>query len=171
MSERIFNVLFVCQYNSARSIMAEALLRKWGMGRFNAYSAGWQPAGSVNPIALDLLDKVKADTSTLAPKHWDTFLTPDAPRFDMVFVVCDTTWARPMPTWPGKPLVARWGFPDPAAMDGSEVEKRALFNLVFGMIERRIKIFCALPDRRLSNLTAQDVSDIHTDVATPVPVA
>jgi arsenate reductase (thioredoxin) len=158
--DRPFNVLFVCRRNASRSLMAEGLLRKWGMGRFETFSAGPEPVEVADPITLDLLNKVSIDTENLRPKHWDLFTGPDAPTLDFVFFVCEEAAARPQPTWNGHPMVATWGFPDPLSLEGSETERRALLNLVFGMIERRVKIFCALPDHRLARLTASDMSDI-----------
>lgn len=167
MSGHSFNVLFVCQHNSARSIIAEALLRKWGMGRFAVHSAGPEPAEAVNPIAIDLLAKAKVETDGLHPKSWDAFIGPDAPALDLVFITCEECWSMPRPAFAGDPLVVKWNFPNPADLHGTDTEKRALYNLVFGMIERRIKIFCALPDRKLANLTARDLSDIAVSEQQP----
>lgn len=158
--DRPFNVLFICRRNASRSLMAEGLLRKWGGGRFDTFSAGPEPRDMPDPITIDLLKKVSIDTDTLRPKHWDLFTGPDAPDLDFVIHVCEESAARPQPAWTGNPLVFTWRFPDPLALEGSETERRALLNLVFGMVERRVKLLCALPDHRLVRLTASDVNDI-----------
>lgn len=160
MPEKIFKVLFVCRKNAARSLMAEGLLRKWGMGRFEVHSAGPEPLEAADPIAMDLLAKVGVDTADLRPKNWDLYTGPEAPAMDFIFFTCEDAAARPQPSWPGHPMLAQWRFPDPLTLQGSETERRALLNLVFGMIERRVKIFCALPDHRLGRLTGADLSDI-----------
>lgn len=165
MAGKVYNVLFICHHNSARSLMAEGLLRKWGGGRFNVHSAGREPLPAINPVARELLERVQVDTSRLHPKRWDRYTGPDAPAMDFVFVVCERCAALPQPDWPGRPLVAHWPFPDPVAQAGTEAERRALANLVFGMIERRVKIFAVLPDSRLARLTARELTAIHADEA------
>lgn len=160
MSGRIFKVLFICRRNAARSLMAEGILRKWGMGRFEVHSAGPEPAEQADPIAMDLLGKIGIETERLRPKSWDLFAGPDAPAMDFIFLTGDDLTPSPDRPWPGQPLIAEWRFPDPLDLQGSETERRALLNLVFGMIERRVKIFCALPDHRLAKLTGADLSDI-----------
>lgn len=158
--DRPFNVLFACRRNASRSLMAEGLLRKWGAGRFETFSAGPEPREAADPITLDLLRRVGIDTDNLRPKSWDLFTGLEAPDLDFVFHVCEETAARPQPAWTGNPLQVTWRFPDPLTLEGSETERRALLNLVFGMVERRVKLLCALPDHRLARLTASDVSDI-----------
>ena len=152
---RILNVLFLCTGNSARSIMAEALLDHWGKGRFRAFSAGSHPTGRVNLYTIELLEKLKLPTTGLRSKSWDEFATPDAPPLDFVFTVCDSAAGEVCPIWPGQPITAHWGFPDPAAFVGPEAEKRAYFADVFRQIENRIRIFTALPLQRLSRLAIQ----------------
>lgn len=160
-----FRVLFICRHNAARSIMAQGLLRKWGGSRFVVESAGSEPATSLDPIAVDLLARVSVSTDGQAPGSVAPYLADNAQPFDFIFTLDDDVWKGPQPKWPGNPLNARWAFPDPSAVDGTDIERRALFNLVFGMIERRVKIFCALPGHRLKRLTAQDLSDIATQQA------
>lgn len=160
MPDHPFKVLFVCRRNASRSLMAEGLLRKWGMGRFEIFSAGPEPLETADPITLDLMKKIEIETDMLRPKRWDLFTGPEAPALDFVFFVCEEAAARPKPLWNGNPMQATWRFPDPLALEGSETERRALLNLVFGMVERRVKIFCALPDHRLARLTALEASDI-----------
>jgi protein-tyrosine-phosphatase len=149
------NVLFLCTGNSARSIMAEVLLNHWGGDRFLAFSAGSHPAGQVNPLTLDLLKKLKFSTRGLRSKSWDEFAEPGAPAMDLVFTVCDQAAGEICPIWPGQPITAHWGFPDPAAFVGPEAEKRAYFAGVFRQIENRIKIFAALPLEKLDRLAIQ----------------
>jgi protein-tyrosine-phosphatase len=149
------NVLFLCTGNSARSIMAEVLLNHWGGDRFLAFSAGSHPAGQVNPLTLDLLKKLKFSTRGLRSKSWDEFAEPGAPAMDFVFTVCDQAAGEICPVWPGQPITAHWGFPDPAAFVGPEAEKRAYFAGVFRQIENRIKIFAALPLEKLDRLAIQ----------------
>lgn len=158
--DRPFSVLFICRRNASRSLIAEGLLRKWGGNRFETYSAGPEPLGEPDPITIDLLQKVGIDTSALRPKHWDLFTGPEAPDLDFVFHACEQSAALPRPAFTGNPLSVTWRFPDPLALEGLETERRALLNLVFGMVERRVKLLCALPDHRLARLTASDVSDI-----------
>ncbi len=152
---KVMSALFLCTGNAARSLMAEALLDHWGGGRFKAHSAGSHPAGRVNPYTIDLLEKLKLPTSSLRSKSWDEFAAPGAPPLDFVFTVCDNAAGEVCPVWPGQPITAHWGFPDPAAFIGPEAEKRALFADVFRQIETRIKIFSALPLARLSRLAIQ----------------
>lgn len=149
------NVLFLCTGNSARSVMAETLLNHWGKGRFTAFSAGSHPTGRVNPLTIELLERLKLPTAGLRSKSWDEFATPDAPQLDFVFTVCDNAAGEVCPIWPGQPISAHWGFPDPAAFVGPEAEKRLQFADVFRQIENRIKIFTALPLERLSRLAIQ----------------
>jgi arsenate reductase len=149
------NLLFLCTGNSARSVMAEVLLDHWGKGRFHAFSAGSHPTGRIHPFTLDLLNNLKLPTVGLRSKSWDEFALPNAPKLDFVFTVCDQAAGEVCPIWPGQPITAHWGFPDPAAFVGPDVEKRALFADVFRQIENRIKIFAALPLEKLDRLTIQ----------------
>ena len=153
MSEKIYNVLFLCTGNSARSVMAECALNRHGAGRFRAFSAGSHPAGTVHPCTLDLLKRLNYRTDGLRSKSWDEFSAPGAPAMDFVFTVCDNAAGEVCPVWPGRPTTAHWPFPDPAAFDGPDVEKRALFARVYGMIERRISIFVNLPIASLDRLS------------------
>ena len=155
MADRTYNVLFLCTGNSARSVMAEVLLNHWGKGRFRAFSAGSHPTGRIHPFTLDLLSVLKLPTAGLRSKSWDEFALPDAPMLDFVFTVCDQAAGEVCPVWPGQPITAHWGFPDPAAFVGPDVEKRALFADVFRQIENRIKIFAALPLEKLDRLAIQ----------------
>jgi len=155
MAEKTYNVLFLCTGNSARSIMAECILRRLGQGRFNAYSAGSHPAGRVNPYALELLKRFNYTTVNLRSKDWEEFAQPGAPLLDFVFTVCDKATGEVCPLWPGQPMSAHWGFPDPAAFDGTEAERRALFADVYGQIHNRISIFVSLPIASLDRLALQ----------------
>jgi protein-tyrosine-phosphatase len=155
MENRTYNVLFLCTGNSARSVMAETLLNRWGKGKFQAFSAGSHPAGKIHPFTLDLLKLVKLPTEGLRSKSWDEFAIAGAPVMDFVFTVCDQAAGEVCPIWPGQPITAHWGFPDPAAFVGPDVEKRALFADVFRQIETRIKIFTALPIEKLGRLAIQ----------------
>jgi len=152
---KVYNVLFLCTGNSARSIMAEALLNHWGRGRYRAFSAGSHPKGRVHPFTIELLRRLKLPATGLRSKGWDEFARPGAPKLDFVFTVCDKAAGEVCPVWPGQPITAHWRFPDPAAFEGREAEQRALFADVFRQIENRIKIFCALPIERLSRLAIQ----------------
>jgi len=148
----MFNVLFLCTGNSARSILAEAYLNRADRGRFKAYSAGSKPGGRVNPFALELLEKDGIDTAGLRSKSWDEFALPDAPRMDFVFTVCDSAAAEPCPFWPGQPVTARWGVPDPAAVQGSDDEKRRAFLLAFRTLSTRINLMLNLPLEKLDRM-------------------
>ncbi len=149
------HVLFLCTGNSARSIMAEAVLNFYGMGRFRAYSAGSHPAGAVHPLTLDTLNIAGISTSGLRSKSWDEFSAPGAPKLDFVFTVCDNAAGEVCPVWPGQPMTAHWGFPDPAAFEGTETEKRAFFQEVFRQIRTRIELFISLPMASLDRLSLQ----------------
>ena len=155
MADRIYNVLFLCTGNSARSIIAEAILNREGMGNFQAYSAGSQPSGKVHPYALDLLKKMNHDVSTAESKSWDRFAKPHAPKMDFVFTVCDSAAAETCPIWPGQPTTAHWGVPDPVAVDGTEPEKRLAFADTYRMMTNRISIFVNLPLDSLDKLRLQ----------------
>jgi len=148
----MFNVLFLCTGNSARSILAEAYLNRAGRDRLKAYSAGSKPGGRVNPFALELLEKNGIDTAGLRSKSWDEFALPDAPRMDFVFTVCDSAAAEPCPFWPGQPVTARWGVPDPAAVQGSDDEKRRAFLLAFRTLSTRINLMLNLPLEKLDRM-------------------
>lgn len=151
-NEKIYNVLFLCTGNSARSILAEALLNRHGGGRFRASSAGSQPAGRVNPFAIELLQDAGFPTEGLRSKNWDEFAAPGAPQLDFVFTVCDNAAAEACPIWPGQPVSAHWGVPDPAAVQGSDELKRKAFRDAFITLERRINLFLSLPIRSLDQL-------------------
>ncbi len=155
MSESLRNVLFLCTANSARSILAEAVLNRLGQGRFRGYSAGSHPKGAVHPYALDLLTRQSYPTAGLVSKSWDVFATPEAPKMDFVFTVCDSAAAEVCPVWPGQPMSAHWGLPDPAAAEGSEAERRLAFADTLRMLEQRIGIFVNLPLASLDRLSLQ----------------
>ena len=149
------NVLFLCTGNSARSIMAEAYLNSVGKDRFKAYSAGSRPGGKVNPFALELLARSKIDTAGLRSKSWDEFAQPGAPKMDFVFTVCDAAAAEPCPYWPGQPMTAHWGVEDPAAVEGSDEEKRFAFRKAFTLLARRIDLLLNLPVDKLDRMSLQ----------------
>ena len=153
--EHPFNVLFLCTGNSARSILAEAVLQREGMGKFKAFSAGSQPKGEVHPYALDLLRHLNHPVKDLRSKSWDEFATPGAPRLDFVFTVCDNAATEVCPIWPGQPMTAHWGIPDPAAVEGSEAEKRLAFAETYRMMKNRISVFVNLPMTSLDRLSLQ----------------
>jgi arsenate reductase len=150
---RTFNVLFLCTGNSARSILAEAILNRVGAGRFTAYSAGSHPNGKVNPHALDLLTRLGFDTGHLRSKAWDEFAAAGAPELDFVFTVCDNAAGEVCPVWPGQPMTAHWGMPDPAAIEGTELAVATAFRDTFRGLERRIQMFTALPFASLDRLS------------------
>jgi arsenate reductase (thioredoxin) len=150
-----FNVLFLCTGNSARSIIAEAILNREGRGMFRAFSAGSQPKGKVHPYTLDLLRKLNFDTESFRSKNWNEFAGRDAPKLDFVFTVCDNAAGEACPFWPGQPMTAHWGVPDPAAATGSEAEVRLAFADAFRMLNNRISVFVSLPIRSLDKLTLQ----------------
>ncbi len=143
--QEIYNVLFLCTGNSARSILAEAILNRRGEGRFRAYSAGSQPAGTVNPFAVTLLKRLGYQTARLASKSWDEFASPGAPQIDFVFTVCDNAGQEVCPIWPGHPMTAHWGIADPAAITGTDEQKHAAFETAYDALNRRIKSFLELP--------------------------
>jgi protein-tyrosine-phosphatase len=151
-----FNVLFLCTGNSARSILSEAILNRKDPGRFHAFSAGSRPAGKVNPHAIELLRRLGYETAGLRSKSWDEFAAPAAPRLDFVFTVCDNAAAEVCPIWPGQPITAHWGVPDPAALAGSDDEKRKAFEAAYVALDRRIGLFTSLPLRSLSQLAIRE---------------
>lgn len=155
MTERAFNALFLCTGNSARSIMAEAILNKLGRGKFQAYSAGSQPKGQVNPHTIQLLKGLGYDTSDYRSKSWSEFAKPGAPSLDFVFTVCDNAAGEACPFWPGQPMTAHWGVPDPAEAQGSAAEIAIAFKDAYRMLHQRIGIFVALPIRSLDKLSLQ----------------
>ena len=155
MIDKPFNVLFLCTGNSARSIIAEAILNKAGEGKFRAYSAGSQPKGEVNPNTIALLRGLDYDTSGLRSKSWSEFAAPGAQSLDFVFTVCDNAAGEACPFWPGQPMTAHWGIPDPAEAKGSPAEIALAFKDAYRMLERRIAIFTALPIRSLDRLSLQ----------------
>ena len=153
MSEHIHNVLFLCTGNSARSIMAESILRKNGRGRFRAFSAGGQPKGAVNPFAIKVLKSLDYPTDDLRSKSWQEFAAPDAPVTDFVFTVCDSAAGESCPLWPGQPMTAHWGIEDPAAVEGTDLQKEAAFVAAFRYLKNRIGIFTSLPLRGIDRLS------------------
>lgn len=159
MSDAPLNVLFLCTGNSARSIMAESLLNQRGRGRFAGYSAGSFPKGEVHPLALELLGDMNVPTAGLRSKSWDEFAVPGAPTMDFVFTVCDDAAGEVCPVWPGRPMTAHWGIADPAAVDGSEKERRAAFRTAFSELDSRIRLFTSLPMRSLDRIELQERLD------------
>ena len=155
MSDRPFNILFLCTGNSARSIMAEAILNRIGQGKFRAFSAGSHPKGQVNPSTIQLLKSLNYDTSGFRSKYWAEFAKPGAPPLDFVFTVCDNAAGETCPVWPGQPMTAHWGVPDPAEARGSEAEIALAFKDAYRMLAQRIGIFTALPIRSLDKLSLQ----------------
>ena len=155
MIDGSFNTLFLCTGNSARSIIAEAILNKIGKGKFHAFSAGSQPKGQVNPHTLQLLRDLGYDTSDFRSKSWSEFARPGAPALDFVFTVCDNAANETCPVWPGQPMTAHWGVPDPAEAKGSEAEIALAFKDAYRMLQRRIEIFVSLPIRSLDKLSLQ----------------
>jgi arsenate reductase len=158
-SNRPFNVLFLCTGNSARSILGEALVNYWGRDQFRGYSAGSHPKGFIHPIALQLLAHMRMPTEGLRSKDWNEFADPGAPPLDFVFTVCDKTAAETCPVWPGQPMSAHWGVPDPAAVEGGETQQWVAFREAFAALENRIKIFTSLPIRSLDRLKLQQQLD------------
>ncbi len=155
MTETPKNVLFLCTGNSARSIIAESILNREGAGRFHAYSAGSQPKGTVHPYATDLLERLNFVTDGLRSKSWSEFAEPGAPVMDFVFTVCDQAAAESCPVWPGQPMTAHWGVPDPAMAEGTEAERRFAFADTFRMLSSRISVFLSLPMASLDQLSLQ----------------
>ena len=172
MPERIFNVLFLCTGNSARSIIAEAILNKVGAGRFRAYSAGSQPKGQLNPHAIALLQGLGFELSGFRSKSWSEFAKPGAPALDFVFTVCDNAAGEACPVWPGQPMTAHWGVSDPAEATGSAAEIAYAFNDTYRMLNQRIAVFTALPFASLDQLSLQrKLREIGRLADTPTKVA
>jgi arsenate reductase (thioredoxin) len=160
---KVYHVLFICTHNSARSIMAEGLMNSLGKGQFKAWSAGSQPGGTVNPFALKTLERLRIPTDGYRSKDWAEFARPDAPPLDFVFTVCDNAAGEVCPVWPGQPMTAHWGVPDPAAFDGSDEEKTQVFWDVSVTLKRRIELMLALPLASLDRLSLhREVKDIGT---------
>lgn len=155
MSERPYNALFLCTGNSARSIMGESLLNDLGRGRFVAFSAGSHPTGAVNPFALELVAKNRLSVEGLRSKSWDEFARPGAPALDFIFTVCDSAAAESCPVWPGQPMSAHWGIPDPAAVTGTDDEKRKAFLEAYATLHRRISLLVSLPLGTLDRISLQ----------------
>ena len=155
MTDRPFNVLFLCTHNSARSVIAECVMNRLGAGKFKAYSAGSRPSGRIHPYALDLLKRLNYDTSGLRSKSWEEFTRPDAPKLDFVFTVCDDAANEVCPVWPGQPMSAHWALPDPSRAEGTEAERRYAFADTHRMLYQRIGIFTNLPLKSLDKLSLQ----------------
>ena len=171
VTDRTYNVLFLCTGNSARSIMAEVLLNAMGKGRFRAYSAGSHPKGQVHPLALELIRKNRLPTHGLRSKDWGEFAQPGVPAMDFVFTVCDHAAAELCPVWPGQPMTAHWGIPDPAAFEGPEEEKRRAFFTAYSQLTQRLSIFVSLPLARLDRLSLQGKLDQIGRVGESQPAA
>ena len=159
MTDKTYKVLFLCTGNSARSILAEAIMNRVGRPRFTAYSAGSQPKGEVHPYTLDLLKALNYNTDFARSKNWEEFAGPDAPQMDFVFTVCDSAAAETCPVWPGQPMSAHWGVPDPVAATGTEAERRFAFDDTHRMLESRISVFTSLPFERIDRLSLQQRLD------------
>jgi arsenate reductase len=161
VSDKIYNVLFICTGNSARSIIAEAVLNQMGRGRFNAFSAGSHPKGEVNPLALQALETVHVPAEGFRSKSWEEFAKPEAPVMDFVFTVCDQAAGEMCPIWPGQPMSAHWGMPDPAAVEGTDEVKKWAFRDTVMTLKRRLELLLSLPLDRLDRLALQrEVKDI-----------
>ena len=155
MTGQPYNVLFLCTHNSARSILAECIMNRLGVGRFRGYSAGSQPSGRVQAMALDLVRQLHYDPSGLRSKSWEEFSSPDAPNLHFVFTVCDDAADEVCPVWPGQPMTAHWGLPDPSRVEGNEAERRLAFAETHRMLHQRISIFTSLPLASLDRLSLQ----------------
>jgi len=169
MSGRVFNVLFLCTGNSARSIMAEAILNHVGNGRFRAFSAGSHPAGRVNPAAIETVRLAGLPADGFRSKSWDEFAAPGAPVMDFVFTVCDSVAGEVCPIWPGQPMTAHWGVEDPAAFIGPEAEKGKVFRQALRHLRNRIELFCALPFAALDRMALKREVDRIGHAAMPEP--
>mgnify|MGYP003953621473 CR=1 FL=1 len=159
MTEKKLNVLFLCTGNSARSILAEAILQRWGLGRFQSYSAGSIPKGRVHPLAIELLESKNYKTDSFRSKSWDEFAKDDAPKLDFVFTVCDRAANEVCPIWPGQPISAHWGIEDPDNPELNNDEQRRLFEKAYWELDHRLKIFTSLPLDKLDNLSLQKKLD------------
>jgi protein-tyrosine-phosphatase len=166
---RPFNVLFLCTGNSARSIMGEAIISRVGMGKFKGYSAGSMPTGNVHPMALQLLNRLNYDTTALRSKSWDEFSGPGAPELDFVFTVCDNAANEVCPIWPGQPMSAHWGVPDPAEVEGDDALKALAFADTYRMLNNRIGIFTSLPLASLDQIALQKQLDDIGRTKAPAP--
>jgi arsenate reductase len=155
VSEQVYNVLFLCTGNSARSILAESLLNHWGKGKFRAYSAGSYPKGHVHPMAVELLKRMNLPTQNLRSKSWDEFAAPATPRIDFILTVCDNAAGEVCPVWPGRPMTAHWGIADPAAVEGTDAEKAFAFRKTVKELKTRIELFTSLPIASLDGMTLQ----------------
>ena len=167
--ERPLHVLILCTGNSARSIIAESLINHWGRGRFIGHSAGSYPKGQVHPIAFALLQQLGLPSEGLRSKSWDEFATPGAPALDFVITVCDNAAGEVCPVWPGHPIRAHWGVPDPAAVEGTETERWAAFRETVRLLENRIKVFVSLPIRSLERMTLEEQVRAIGRIKTPPP--
>ena len=159
MADKIYNILVLCTGNSARSIMAEALFNKLGKGRFKAYSAGSHPTGKVHPMAIEVVNALGYPSSELRSKSWDEFALRDAPQMDFIFTVCDKAAGEACPVWLGKPITAHWGFEDPAAVQGTDEEKRQEFQKILRFMSNRVNLFTNLPLASLDNFTIKNELD------------
>lgn len=159
MSSRVYNLLFLCTGNSARSIMAEVLLRRWGGDKFRSFSAGSHPKGAVHPYALDLLRSLRMPIDGLRSKSWSEFAQPGTPEMDFIITVCDQAAGEVCPIWPGQPMTAHWGVPDPAAVEGSEEAKRDAFRAALRQLDNRIKLFISLPFAALDRMALKHELD------------
>ncbi|MBA2127575.1 ArsR family transcriptional regulator [Hyphomicrobium methylovorum] len=167
--DRPLNVLFLCTGNSARSIIAEAIMNRVGAGKFKAYSAGSMPKGQVNPLAINLLNKLNYDTSAMRSKSWEEFAAPGAPVMDFVFTVCDNAANEVCPIWPGQPMSAHWGVPDPVEAEGDAAQKALAFADTYRMLNNRIGIFTSLPLKSLDELSLQKQLDAIGKSKSPAP--
>jgi arsenate reductase (thioredoxin) len=170
MIEKTYNVLFLCTGNSARSILAEVLIGHWGKGRFRGFSAGSFPKGTVHPLALDLLERLRLPTAGLRSKSWDEFASRGAPIMDFVFTVCDQAAGEVCLVWPGNPITAHWGVPDPAAVEGTGQQRRQAFRDAFRQLEARIKLFVSLPIDKLDRIALKRRADEIGRVRSPQEV-
>jgi protein-tyrosine-phosphatase len=159
MADRPYHVLFLCTGNSARSILAESLINHWGGAGFRGFSAGSHPKGVVHPVAIELLRRMRLPTESLRSKSWDEFAAPAGPPLDFVFTVCDNAAGEVCPYWPGQPMTAHWGVPDPAAVEGPDTEKWMAFRSAFSALESRIKVFTSLPIAALDRIKLQERLD------------
>lgn len=166
MSPMTYNVLFLCTGNSARSILGEVIADRFGLGKLKGFSAGSMPAGQVNPLTLKLLQEMKLPTEGLRSKNWSEFAAPGAPEMNFVFTVCDSAAAEVCPIWPGQPMSAHWGIPDPAAATGTEAERMKAFRLAFTTLKRRIELFASLPIASLDRMSLKRrMDEIGADAA------